>query len=86
MASLVLVQIAAHAVQSNWSYYTIEKFQWTERTVGVSLAVIGLAIAIVQGGLIRVVIPKLGQTRSVYTGLALYSAGFFLFAAPRPPG
>jgi MFS transporter, DHA1 family, tetracycline resistance protein len=81
VASLVLVQIAAHAVQSNWSYYTIEKFQWTERTVGVSLAVIGLAVAIVQGGLIRVVIPKLGQTRSVYTGLALYSAGFFLFAA-----
>jgi DHA1 family tetracycline resistance protein-like MFS transporter len=80
VASLVLVQIAAHAVQGNWSYYTIEKFKWTERTVGISLAVIGLAVAVVQGGLIRVVIPKLGQRRSVYAGLAFYSAGFFLFA------
>ncbi len=80
VASLVLVNIAAHAVQSNWSYYTIEKFQWTERTIGLSLAVIGLAVGVVQGGLIRVVIPKLGQVRSVYTGLALYSLGFFLYA------
>lgn len=80
VASLVLVNIAAHAVQSNWSYYTIEKFHWSERTIGASIAVIGLAIALVQGGLIRVVIPKLGQQRSVYTGLALYSLGFFLYA------
>lgn len=80
VASLVLVQIAAHAVQSNWSYYTIEKFHWTERTVGASLAVVGLAVAIVQGGLIRTVIPRLGQQRSVYFGLLFYSAGFFLYA------
>ncbi len=80
VASLVLVQIAAHAVQSNWSYYTMEKFQWTERTIGLSLAVIGLAIGLVQGGLIRVIIPRLGQVRSVYIGLGLYSLGFFLYA------
>lgn len=80
VASLVLVNIAAHAVQSNWSYYTMEKFHWSERTIGVSLAVIGLAVGLVQGGLIRVVIPRLGQVRSVYTGLALYSVGFFLYA------
>lgn len=80
IASLVLVQIAAHAVQSNWSYYTIEKFHWTERTVGASLAVVGLAVAIVQGGLIRTVIPRFGQQRSVYVGLMFYSVGFFLYA------
>ncbi|MCC6317919.1 MAG: TCR/Tet family MFS transporter [Gemmatimonadaceae bacterium] len=81
VGSLVLVQIAAHAVQSNWSYYTIEKFHWSERTIGASLAVVGLGIGLVQGGLIRVIIPRLGQRRSVYVGLALYSIGFFLYAA-----
>jgi DHA1 family tetracycline resistance protein-like MFS transporter len=80
VSSLVLVQIAAHAVQSNWSYYTIEKFQWSERTVGLSLAMIGFAIGIVQGVLIRVIIPKLGQEHSVFVGLGLYSLGFFLYA------
>jgi DHA1 family tetracycline resistance protein-like MFS transporter len=80
VASLVLLYVAAHAVQSNWSYYTIEKFQWTERTVGWSLAVVGLAVAVVQGGLVRVAIPKLGQVRSVYIGLGFYSVGFLLYA------
>ena len=28
VVSLVLVYISSHAVQTNWSYYTIEKFQW----------------------------------------------------------
>ena len=81
VGSLVLLQIAAHAVQSNWSYYTIEKFHWNERMVGLSIAMIGLAVGVVQGGLIRVIIPKLGPVRSVYIGLGVYSLGFFLFAA-----
>jgi DHA1 family tetracycline resistance protein-like MFS transporter len=36
--------------------------------------------AIVQGGLIRMVIPALGHKRSVYLGLSLYGLGFVLFA------
>lgn len=78
--SLVLVYISSHAVQTNWSYYTIEKFQWSERMIGISLAVVGIVFAIVQGGLIRVIIPKLGQERSVYMGLGLYAIGYFLYA------
>jgi DHA1 family tetracycline resistance protein-like MFS transporter len=80
VASLVLVYIAAHAVQSNWVYYTMEKFHWTAKTVGMSLAVVGLMFAIVQGGLIRIIIPKLGQQRSVYVGLGFTAIGFVLYA------
>lgn len=78
--SLALVYISGHAVQSNWSYYTIEKFQWTPRLIGISLGVVGFVFAIVQGGLIRLIIPKLGQQRSVYFGLGLYALGFLLYA------
>lgn len=78
--SLVLVYISAHAVQSNWSFYTMEKFHWDSRMIGISLAVVGVAFAVVQGGLIRLIIPKLGQERSVYMGLGLYSMGYFLYA------
>jgi MFS transporter, DHA1 family, tetracycline resistance protein len=80
VASIVLIYIAAHAVQSTWSYYTMEKFDWNEKMVGWSLAFVGLMVAFVQGFLIRFIIPKLGQIRSVYIGLALYSIGFVLFA------
>ncbi|HEY9005275.1 TCR/Tet family MFS transporter [Ohtaekwangia sp.] len=79
VASIVLVYIAGHAVQSTWSYYTMEKFNWDEAGVGYSLAFVGLLVAIVQGWLIRFIIPKLGQERSIYIGLGLYAIGFFLF-------
>jgi len=81
--SLALLYVAMHAVQSNWSYYTMEKFQWNERIIGYSLGAMGLLGAIVQGGLIRLIIPKLGQKRGVYVGLFLYSLGFVLFAFAR---
>jgi len=79
VASIVLIYIAGHAVQSTWSYYTIEKYHWDETMVGYSLAFVGLMVAFVQGWLIRFIIPKLGQERSVYVGLTLYAIGFLLF-------
>lgn len=75
-----LLNIAGHAAQSTWTYYTILKFKWNEEWVGYSLAFVGLTIGLVQGGLIRVVIPKIGQVKSIYWGLILYLAGYVLFA------
>ncbi|HNP78773.1 MAG: TCR/Tet family MFS transporter [Cyclobacteriaceae bacterium] len=80
IVTLALVNISAHAVQSNWSYYTIEKFQWTSKEIGISLAVVGFVFALVQGVLIRKIIPRLGQERSVYVGLAFYGFGLVLYA------
>ncbi len=78
--SLVLLYVAAQSVQSVWTFFTMERFQWTEKWIGLSLAFIGLTVGGVQGGLTRVIIPKLGQTRAVYVGLGLYALGFLLFA------
>ena len=79
VASLVLLYIAAHAIQSTWGYYTMFRFDWDESMVGYSLAFVGFLIALVQGLLIRLIIPKLGQIRSVYVGLSVYALGFLLF-------
>jgi len=80
VTSLVLVYISAHAVQSNWAFYTIEKFSWDSKTIGLSLAVVGLVFAVVNGGLIRLIIPRLGNERTVYVGLGFNAAGFVLYA------
>jgi len=77
--SFFFIYLAAHAVQSNWSYYTIYRFQWSEGMVGASLAVVGALVGAVQGGLIRFIHPRLGNEKSVYTGLMLYAVGMFLF-------
>jgi DHA1 family tetracycline resistance protein-like MFS transporter len=80
LLALALLYVASHAIQGNWAYYTLEKFKWTEREVGLSLGVVGLCVGLVQGILIRKIIPALGQERSVYVGLGLYATGFVLYA------
>jgi len=79
-ASLFLIYFAAQSVQSVWTFYTMSKFGWNEAWVGYSLGFVGLTIAAVQGGLIRVAIPKLGQERSIWVGLLFYAIGLLLFA------
>jgi MFS transporter, DHA1 family, tetracycline resistance protein len=75
-----ILYTASHAVQSNWSYFTIYKFGWDEKMVGISLGVVGLLIGLVQGGLIRYINPKLGNKKSIFIGMTLYCFGMFLFA------
>ncbi|MEP7259398.1 MAG: TCR/Tet family MFS transporter, partial [Flavitalea sp.] len=65
ISSITLLYIASHAVQSAWAYYNMWKFSWNEAWVGYSLGFVGLMVAIVQGGLIRIVIPKIGQEKSI---------------------
>jgi DHA1 family tetracycline resistance protein-like MFS transporter len=77
--SLFLIYFAAQSVQSVWTFYTIDKFQWNEAMIGYSLGVVGLTVALVQGGLIRIAIPKLGKERSIWMGLLLYCIGLVLF-------
>jgi MFS transporter, DHA1 family, tetracycline resistance protein len=47
--------------------------------VGISLAVVGLLVALVQAGLTRVINPKIGNEKSLYYGLAFYTVGLVLF-------
>lgn len=80
VVSVVLTYIAQHAIQSTWPFFTMETFKWDEAMVGYSLGFVGLLVAIVQGYLIRIINPKLGDRRSVYYGLILTIIGFFLFS------
>jgi DHA1 family tetracycline resistance protein-like MFS transporter len=75
-----LIYLAAMAVQGNWNYFTMYRFNWTEKLVGISLAVVGLLVGAVQAGLTRVINPKLGNEKSIYLGLFLYALGLVLFA------
>ena len=79
-SALVFVYIASHAVQGTWAYLTMLKFEWDEAMVGYSLGFVGLISALVQGLLIRSLIPRLGQENAVYLGMVLYTVGLVCFA------
>lgn len=80
IVSFFLIYLGANAVQSTWSFFGIKQFGWTPRMIGISLGLVGLLVGIVQGGLIRIVNPWLGNKKSVYVGVGLYAAGLFLFS------
>jgi DHA1 family tetracycline resistance protein-like MFS transporter len=80
IGSLVLVYVAAHAVQSTWTFINIEKFRWSEAMIGYSLGMVGLLVALVQGVLIKFINPRLGNEKSTYVGLCMYAVGLLLFA------
>ena len=82
---IFLVNLAAHSVQSTWPYYTMERYQWTERMVGISLGFIGLLLAIVQAGLLRIIIPRIGSEKSVLIGLSLYTIALPIMAFAYEP-
>jgi DHA1 family tetracycline resistance protein-like MFS transporter len=78
--SFFLIYLGSQAVQCNWNFFTQYRFNWSDKMVGISLAVVGVLVGAVQGGLTRVINPKIGNEKSIYLGLALYTIGLVLFA------
>lgn len=80
-----LYQVAFSVYPSVWSYFGQERFGWTPAVIGVSLALFGGTMAMVQGGLIAPLLRLLGERRTVmtgyifaalaYTGLAVLTSG-----------
>lgn len=66
-------------VQSVWALSYQARFDWTTADVGISLGVVGVATAIVQGGLIRALLPRFGERRLLVAGMLLGAAGFVAF-------
>ena len=62
---LLLIYLAGYATQGTWTSFTIENFKWSSAAVGNSLGFVGFTIALVQGGLTSIAIPKLGHVNSV---------------------
>ena len=75
-----LVVFAQMALQSTWSYYTIARFGWTAGQIGWSLAAVGISAAVMQGGLLRVAIPRFGERRLVAVGSTSAIAAYLIYA------
>ena len=75
-----LIYLAVQAVQSNWTFFTKYRFNWSDGMIYSSLAIVGVLVGGVQGGLTRVINPRIGNEKSIYAGLLLYTLGLVLFA------
>lgn len=75
-----LYEFAFLVYPATWAYFTAARFGWEARTIGLSLAAFGIAVALVQGGLIRLVLRRLGEAGTVLWGIS-FNACAFLFLA-----
>lgn len=76
----LLIQLAHWTYPSVWAYYAAEKFSWTPGMVGTSLMFVGLTSAIVQAGLVRIVIPVLGERATASLGMTVTALSYMAFA------
>ena len=74
--AFVLMTLAQRGLETVWVLYTNYRYGWGETTNGLTLALVGVMAAIVQGGLVRPATARFGERRCVLFGLAL---GIFTF-------
>jgi DHA1 family tetracycline resistance protein-like MFS transporter len=81
LLSVYLFYMLGHmALPSIWAFFTIEKFGWSPRDIGVSLSAVGVAMIFVQAYLIRLVLPMWGPVRTAVVGLIATLLSFFGYA------
>ncbi|WP_149775625.1 TCR/Tet family MFS transporter [Ruegeria intermedia] len=73
-----LYSVSIYVYPAIWSYFTVERFGWSTQMIGLSLAVYGLGMAAVQGGLIRPATRYLGERRTILLGMVFEIVSFLL--------
>ncbi len=69
-----LYQVSVAVFPAVWAYFTRARFGWEEGMTGLSLAAYGASMVVVQGFLIRPVLARLGEARTILVGLSLSMA------------
>lgn len=71
-----LYEFAFFVYPAIWAYFTRAQFGWEPGMVGLSLGLFGVAIAVVQGVLIRVMLPKFGEPNVILYGFVFNFCAF----------
>jgi DHA1 family tetracycline resistance protein-like MFS transporter len=80
LAGVLFLMSLAHMVYpSTFVLYADYRFGWGSQMVGITLAIVGVLSAVVQGGLIGRAIKAWGERRTLLFGLAFGALGFTLY-------
>ncbi len=79
--AFLFFSLAQRGLETVWVLYTNYRYGWGELENGLALTVVGLAAAVVQGGLIRRIMPVLGERRAVVFGFLIAIVSFCFYGA-----
>jgi len=87
LAGASFLSVLAHTVfPATFVLYAAHRYGWSERDIGFTLAFVGVLSALVQGGLVRRVIPWIGERRALLAGFGFAVLGFIGYGwAPTGP-
>ncbi len=74
-----LMTFAQMMLQSTWVLYTTFRFDWTPRENGIALFCVGVSAAVVQAGLLGVLMHRFGEVRLSLLGLASGAITYMLY-------
>jgi DHA1 family tetracycline resistance protein-like MFS transporter len=80
IALFALMFLVGQVHPSTWTLFTQFQFGWNATDVGVSLALVGVSMAVVQGGLINTVVKWLGENGTIFWGTLISTLTFCGFA------
>ena len=70
----------AHTVYpATWSVHGEIRYDWSPKEIGLSLGLVGLGAAVVQAGLIGIVLKRLGAVRTTLYGIAINAIALVLY-------
>jgi DHA1 family tetracycline resistance protein-like MFS transporter len=83
LALFFLYEFAFIVYPAVWAYFGKAAFGWSPGMVGLSLALFGISVAVVQAGLIRLILARLGEAGTILWGLGFNLLAFVVIAMVR---
>jgi len=74
-----LYNLAHQVLPSVFVLYAAYRYNWGPKMVGVTLAIIGVSVAVVQGALIGPIVKRFGERRAMLTGIVSGAAGLAVY-------
>jgi DHA1 family tetracycline resistance protein-like MFS transporter len=68
LATIQFISYLAHEVFNVWALYAIYRYAWSTGSIGTSLALAGICTAVISAGLVRPIVARIGERRTLYLG------------------
>ena len=78
-AAFLFASMAQRGLESVWVLYTGFRYGWDELTNGLTLGLVGVTAMLVQGLLIRPIVTRIGERRTIMLGLTTSMLAFLAY-------
>jgi DHA1 family tetracycline resistance protein-like MFS transporter len=76
-----IAQLAHVVLPSTFVLYATFRYGWDQKTVGLTLAMVGICAMLVQGAAIGPIVKRVGERSALLLGLSCGAVGFLIFGA-----